>query len=81
MIQCGLPDRRVSVSYAQDLQEDIVRIADDKASLSDTMLACLAHVSLNTKHDVYFRNESDQRRYWTIFAKIETEVAMADAKD
>lgn len=81
IISCGLPDQRVSVSYEQDMQEDVIWIASDQASLSDSMLTCLARASLKTIYYVYFRDEEEQKRYWSVYLKIGNEVEVAKAKN
>ncbi|MCZ4342754.1 hypothetical protein O4H52_14125 [Sphingomonadaceae bacterium G21617-S1] len=80
IIGCGLPDQRVSVSYEQDMQEDVVWIAADKASLPESTLACLAHASLKTIYYVYFRDEAEQKRYWSVYSKVGNEVEVAESK-
>jgi hypothetical protein len=81
VIGCGLPEKRVSVSYERDMQEDVVWIAHGQSNLPEHMLACVARASLQTIYYVYFRDAGEQDRYWPIYAKLRNEKEVGEARE
>lgn len=81
IIGCRLPEQRVSVSYEEDMQEDVVWIASDKDALSDSTLTCLARASLRTINYVFFRDKAVQTRYDSIYDEFGNDLETAEARD
>ena len=80
VVNCGLPNNRVSVQYESDMQEDVVWISQGRRPLSGATLTCLARASLATIYYVYFRDQAEQQRYWRIYGDVSDEVEVASAR-
>ncbi|GGE73568.1 hypothetical protein [Sphingomonas prati] len=80
VIGCGVAPDRVSVSYDEDMQEDVVWIASGKPPFAKTMLSCIARASRRTSYYVYFREAAEWKRYSAIYATIANTGDVAEAR-
>lgn len=81
VLDCGLPEQSVSVSYEQDMREDVIWIASGKTSLPEPMLVCMARASLRTTYYIYFRDEQEHRRYSAVYERISRKMEVAEARE
>lgn len=68
---CGVPRDRVRVRYDRDMDEDFIWVARLRKPLAEADLACIARASRAIAYAVYFRDEAEQERYWSVYGRIE----------